>query len=91
MFVTKDLFRKTISLARALICGEHVNEERVKKRIEICSTCQHVEEVDNLMRCGICGCRVRGDRSLINLALYEETGEYGCKHPAGSRWKAEGV
>ncbi len=33
----------------------------------------------------------RGHRALINLARYEETRRWGCKHPDGSRWKKAGV
>lgn len=29
--------------------------------------------------------------ALINLARYEETRRWGCKHPEGVRWKKAGV
>lgn len=50
------------------------------------------EEDGYKLKCGICGCRTSGGSSeLLNLAAYEETADYGCKHPDGSQWKAAGV
>lgn len=85
-------FTKTLSLARALLTGQDVSDERIQKRVEICTACELVvKHEDGLMSCGVCGCRLKGDRSLINLVRYEETPVYGCKHPKGSRWKESGV
>lgn len=93
MSVAKEMLDKTISLTTALLSGEVVSEETIKRRIEICSTCPLVKlsGKGQTMSCGVCGCRLRGDKSLMNLARYEETKSYGCKHPAGSRWRKAGV
>ena len=90
-----NLIRKTVSLASALVTGRRVSNERIFRRIEICARCRYVRvkrtRNGRKLNCQICGCRLRGDRSLINLARYEETRGYGCKHPRGSRWKKSGV
>jgi len=93
--VPQNLIQKTVSLAIALTTGRRVSDERIRRRIKICARCRHVRvrksRQGRKLNCGICGCRLRGRRGLINLARYEETRRYGCKHPKGSRWKARGV
>lgn len=88
------LVQKTISLAAALATGRRVSDERIRRRVEICSHCRYVRvrktRQGRKLNCGICGCRLRGRRALVNLARYEETRRWGCKHPDGSRWKAHG-
>lgn len=88
------LVRKTISLAIALATGRRVSDERIRRRVEICSRCRYVRvrktRQGRKLNCGICGCRLRGRRALVNLGRYEETRRWGCKHPDGSRWKAHG-
>ena len=70
---------------------DHLPEERIAKRLAICSTCDHVATPDNeSARCWVCGCTRYGEK-LSNLVLFEETRKYGCKHPDGSKWQAEGV
>jgi len=88
----KGILSKAISLGKALLAGEDVGEEALAKRIEICGACDLVK-IDHFgnMNCGICGCKLTGSKALINLARYEETTEYGCKHPDGSQWKKNGV
>jgi len=90
-----NLVRKTISLASALVAGQRVSIKRIRRRIKVCARCRYVRvrktRKGRKLNCRICGCRLRGDRSLINLARYEETARYGCKHPRGSRWKKKGV
>ena len=90
MKITDITLSKTISLAKALVFGRCVSKDRIVKRIEICSNCDYVDEVNETMSCGICRCDVK-QKGLINLARFEETFEYGCKHPEGSQWKKEGV
>lgn len=83
------MFQKTFTLAKALLSGETVSEERLKKRLEICSTCDKKRTNSRGEgRCGVCGCRLKGDKSLVNLARYEKP---GCKHPRGSKWERNGV
>jgi hypothetical protein len=90
-----ELFQKVVSLGVALLTGEDVSRERLEKRLEICRGCDKVRIQGNAqngtLSCGVCGCKLRGDKSLVNLARYEETAHYGCRHPRGSRWKANGV
>jgi len=93
--VGPNLVQKTISLAIALTTGRRVGDERVRRRVEICSRCRYVRirktrRGGRKLNCGICGCRLRGRRALINIARYEETRRWGCKHPDGSQWKANG-
>lgn len=89
-----NLIQKTISLTIALTTSRRVSKERIRRHIQICSRCRYVRirktRRGRKLNCGICGCRLRGRRALINLARYEETRRYGCKHPNGSRWKAQG-
>lgn len=91
----KNLIHKTISLAVAILTGKRVSDNRVRRRIELCARCRYVRvrrrRGQRLLRCGICGCRLHGRRALVNLARYEETRRYGCKHPGGSRWRKAGV
>ena len=84
------LLPKTLSVAKALLTGVDVSPERLEKRLEICSNCPKAKKDGNLMTCSICGCKLK-IRGLVNLARYEETQEYGCKHPDGSQWKKNNV
>ena len=87
----KEWANATYSVAKALLTGTDVGEERLQKRLEICSTCDRVQmDETGSMQCGICGCILK-EKSLINLARFEETQEYGCKYPTGSKWKEKGV
>lgn len=88
--VSMEIFLKTFSVARALLTGTVVSRDQMRKRLEVCAKCDKVEVQGMLMRCGICGCQV-AEQGLINLARYEETDLYGCKHEDGSKWKAAGV
>lgn len=87
----QELFKKTLSLATAITSGEKISDERIAKRLAICSTCDKLIQKDGCMACSICGCKLKGNRSLTNLALYNETEKYGCKYEGGSKWKAAGV
>lgn len=95
----KSLPEKMLSVAYALMFGKGVSLERRQKRFEICSKCEHVSisvryNGTILTTCSICGCKVRNASSnvlLLSLAKYEETKQYGCRYPGGSRWKAAGV
>tara|TARA_R110002020_G_scaffold123580_4_gene280251 strand:- start:147 stop:449 length:303 start_codon:yes stop_codon:yes gene_type:complete len=87
----KSFLEKTISFAKAVLTGKDVSQERIQKRLEICSGCDLVNvSPEGLMKCGICKCKLK-EKGLQNLARYEETPGYGCKHPAGSQWKKNGV
>lgn len=88
---TKNIVQKAASLGKAVIFGKRVSPEIQKARYDICSKCDKVRKNGENLSCGICGCKIKGDRSLVNLTLYEETVDYGCKHPSGSRWKSAGV
>jgi len=89
--VDKNIFQKTISLAAALLTGENVSQEVMLKRLEICAVCDKVQHDGKLMRCGICGCALKGDKSLINLVRFKQTARYGCKHGSGSKWTKAGL
>tara|TARA_A100000172_G_scaffold16178_1_gene8685 strand:- start:406 stop:690 length:285 start_codon:yes stop_codon:yes gene_type:complete len=86
----KAVMKATMSFASALLTGEDVSKDRLAKRLEICAACDLVEMDGDQMVCGICGCKIK-EKGLQNLARYEETAGYGCKHPDGSKWKANGV
>lgn len=83
-----------VAVSSALFCGEGVPKWRREKRVEICHGCDKFVWFKNerVGRCGVCSCKIshRGTQ-LIDLARYEETKRYGCKHPKGSRWKEAGV
>ena len=81
---------KTFNVARALLVGKVVDKKRMKARMMICKDCHHVKLQGQLLRCGICNCKVN-DYNLVNLARFEETNVYGCKHEEGSQWKKAGV
>ena len=90
-----DSPRFRISLAITWTTGRRVSDERIQLRVEIRSRCRYVRIRKTRggvrkLNCGICGCRPRGRRALINLARYEETRRWGCKHPNDSRWKKRG-
>lgn len=98
----RDIPGKVASLTKAILTGTRISEERVRKRMEICLACPHVQvaqisgkpndDEHKRINCGICGCRLSaGERELINLAAYEETKDYGCKAKGGSKWKKAGV
>ena len=86
-----SIIKKTFSLAKAIVTGTSVSDDVIKKRLEICSDCSHMQIVNDVMQCGICGCKLLENSGLQNLARYEETSDYGCKHPDGSQWKKNGV
>ena len=90
--INPNLIQKTISLATALLTGKRISPERIRHRIQICARCRYVRirrtrRGARRLHCNICGCRLSHRRLLINLARYEETRRWGCKHPRGSRWK----
>ncbi len=84
-----DIVGKTYTLAKALLTGTDVSPEQVEARLKVCRTCNKVVQKGNIMRCGVCSCKVT-DSGLINLARYVETKDWGCKHAEGSKWKAAG-
>ena len=86
-----ELAADAASLAKAVATGTRISDERIEARINICASCPNVIKSSSGLKCGICGCKVKGDRSLVNLALYEETDKYGCKASGGSKWKEGGV
>jgi len=86
-----NLIQKTISLAVALTTGRRVSDERIRPRRVFRYVRIRNTRRGRKLNCGICGCRVRGRRGLVNLARYEETRRWGCKHPNGSRWQNAGV
>lgn len=94
--VVVGLAKDAISAGRAVFKGTVVSDERIRRRVEICAECpwvMHKKYQDESLpyACGQCGCAIKSTNSLLNLAAYEETSDYGCKHPDGSRWAKEGV
>jgi len=81
------------SVASALFLGNGVESDRRKRRLEICRSCELLifDEANKVARCGICGCKLSGKENLVDLLRFEETDQYGCKHPEGSKWKKAGV
>lgn len=87
-----DMFTKVASLTKAVVTGDRgVSQERREERLKICLKCPLSNKTYDPPKCSICGCKLRGDAGLVNLIAYEETKEYGCKHPSGSQWKKAGV
>lgn len=85
-----------MSFLSAVLAGEGVSLERREKRLKICSICKWVfikkkRNDTKVVKCSICGCPVSAAGNILNLARYEETKRYGCKHRKGSRWKKAGV
>lgn len=92
MAVSQISLKRAISAAKAILFGQKVCEQRLETRLRVCGQCPYSKErTDTHMVCDICGCGLPKQAKLLNLALYEETDDYGCKHPEGSRWKAAGV
>ncbi len=89
--------KKVLGLCSALFSGEGVEIDRREARLRICMDCTNVnmhkrKSGQQIVKCGLCGCKIAGgDTSLVNLARYEETKRYGCKHAEGSQWKKHGV
>jgi hypothetical protein len=79
------------SVMAALLTGKRISRERQMARLEVCHGCDKFQWDGENARCGVCGCKLDGDKALVKLTLYEETEAYGCKHPEGSRWLAAGV
>lgn len=87
-----DSFTKLLSLSKAVITGDRgVSEQRREARLAICLKCPLANKTHDPPICSICGCKLKGEKSVVNLIAYEETKDYGCKHPSGSRWKEAGV
>jgi hypothetical protein len=87
--------KKPLSLATAIVGGTYVSKERQQAREAICDTCTFMCRNMKLeKKCRVCDCIVDGEAGyprLVTLTAYEETKQYGCKHPDGSRWKARGL
>jgi len=80
---------KAISLSFAIAFGKRVKPSVIAKRVEVCSKCENVQYKGKfkVMRCSVCNCPLTKDNRLLNLAGFQETRHYGCKHPDGSKWK----
>lgn len=91
MAVSFKYFSGALSIARALLFGTDVSPERLKARLAICRVCDYSERKGSIMKCSVCGCALRENGSLINLARYETTSSYGCHHPDGDQWVAGGA
>ena len=90
--MAKPRFKDFMSVMSALVTGKYVSKERQLKRLEICHGCEKFTVNDSgKAECGVCGCKLDGDKKLIQLTAYEETKKYGCKHGDGSQWKKHGV
>ncbi len=83
-------FGQMKTFTEAIFTGEYVDEETVKKRMEICDKCEYqkIDPKNSDKFCGICGCGTTAEaRSLKNLAAYKENlPKWGCKFPSGSKW-----
>ena len=80
------------SVTSAVAFGQEVTQTRRQKRLEVCMSCDKLVNDGPSLRCGVCGCKLRGQsNALVDLLRYEETSRYGCKHPKGSQWKKQGV
>jgi hypothetical protein len=93
-----SVLSQILSVAFALLAGKGVSRERVVARAKICQTCPYVRATKtHEANCSICGCPVRAERKLVNLARFEETDKYGCKYvdsdtgESYSQWKKHGV
>ena len=94
--MAKPRFKDFMSVMSALVTGKYVSKERQLKRLEICHGCEKftvnpLRGAEGVATCGVCGCKLDGDKKLIQLTAYEETKKYGCKHRDGSQWKKHGV
>lgn len=82
------------SITSAVLVGKQISKERQEERLKTCHGCElfRWNEVDQEAKCGVCGCKLSGrSTKLLDLTSYEETEQYGCKHPRGSKWKENGV
>lgn len=94
--------KKGFTALRVILTADHVPEEQVLKRLDICASCDKsilLEDGRNQasIKCGICGCSSSNNMdSILNLALYEETPSSGCKYvnpetrQRQSKWKDAG-
>ena len=86
-----DMFGAMLPVLSSLT-GEIISVERQRKRLFVCSKCPLLSIIDDKPACGVCGCQLHvANKSVINLVKREEKDSYGCKHPDGSMWKANGV
>ena len=70
-----------------LFIGPGVSTERRRKRVLVCLQCPYMRGKPEPYECGVCKCRISGDRRLLKLARHEERRGRGCNHPDGSWWK----
>lgn len=87
-----EVFGAIIPILKAKATGVIITPERVEKRAGICMNCSQVAiNPNNVPVCGVCGCHLNiQNRNIPDIITLEETKDYGCKHPLGSRWKAAG-
>ena len=92
-----QIIKDTISAAIAVQTADKVSDERIKRRVEICGSCEFVSvSGERDLACGICKCTVTEKHLILNLALYEEDTNtpklWGCKFPGPvSKWQQENV
>ncbi len=92
-----QIIKDTISAALAVKSADKVSDDRIRKRIELCGSCEHVSVAgESDLACSICNCKVTEKHLILNLALYEEDTNtpklWGCKFPGPtSKWQQHGV
>ncbi len=85
---------KMLKAAVAILTSKSVPQETVNARMKICrKPCAHLgQNASGYTWCALCGCRVNGQKGLLNLASYEENlpglpgynsllPEHGCHFP----------
>lgn len=73
--VTKqELFKQAANMVATLLTSEHVSEDELRRRYEICAGCEFSELTSQGdAYCGKCGCSVVQDRDkLLNKLRYRK-------------------
>lgn len=65
---------------------EEVGYEQMLKRLDICTNCDYLSNINNEPACGVCGCPLNPNNKILNILAKKETSEKLCKHPEGSQW-----
>lgn len=77
-----------IHALEAVLFGKIVPFEIMKQRVAICEQCVYSKcDAKGRRFCNLCGCGVSEQRVIFNMARFNESRRWGCKHPLRKRGK----
>lgn len=66
---------------------DDVGYEQMLKRLDVCTNCDYLSNLNGEIGCGVCGCPLNPNNRILNILAKKETSESFCKHPEGSQWQ----